>query len=169
MGAILSPLFKVRDFKVEDTSPFSVSVGWMGTAAEGESKEEDEAGPTPEGAGGGQMLKTATVFPAKSVMNLLKMLTFYRKGPFDIKAQYTETDILLPGTKSDLGTYKVNLPEQSENKKVKVKAKLTQHGTFTIESAQMVEEEQYEEPVKEKRELPPEGNAEAMPDEAPKE
>merc|ERR1711904_752283 len=72
-AAILSPLFKVRDFKVEDTSPFSVSVGWMGTASEGETKEEDGDAPVaaPEGAG---EWKTATVFPAKSVMNLLKML-----------------------------------------------------------------------------------------------
>merc|ERR1711967_193875 len=40
--------------------------------------------------------------------------------------------------------------------KVKVKAKLTVHGTFMIDSAQLVEEEEYEDTVKEKRELPPE-------------
>merc|ERR1719433_383614 len=31
-AAILSPLFKVRDFKVVDTSPFAISIGWTGSA-----------------------------------------------------------------------------------------------------------------------------------------
>merc|ERR1711865_1069832 len=49
---------------------------------------------------------------------------------------------------------------------VKVKAKLTVHGTFVIDSAQLIEEEEYEETVKEKRELPPDepkAEAEAEP------
>merc|ERR1712048_59047 len=53
----------------------------------------------------------------------------------------------------------------AELKKVKVKAKLTLHGTFIIDSAQLVEEEEYEETVKEKRELPAE---EAKPEESEK-
>merc|ERR1719161_3299916 len=35
-AAILSPLFKVRDFKVEDCTLFGVNVGWMGSAADAE-------------------------------------------------------------------------------------------------------------------------------------
>merc|ERR1719171_757588 len=104
------------------------------------------------GSGGGYAeseLKTATVFPAGSMMNLLKMLTFYRKASFDIKAQYADTTMLLPGTPGELGSYRVELPAQAEPKKVKVK--LTLHGTFTIDGAQMVEEEEFEETVKEKR------------------
>merc|ERR1719456_1695862 len=31
-AAILSPLYKVRDFKVEDTSPYPLSIGWMGSS-----------------------------------------------------------------------------------------------------------------------------------------
>merc|ERR1712118_176114 len=92
-------------------------------------------------------------------MNVLKMLTFYHKGPFDIKAEYLDDKLLLPGTSKDLGTYKIDLAPQAEPKKVKVKAKLTLHGTFSIESAQLVEEEEYEETVKEKRELPAEDPA----------
>jgi len=48
-----------------------------------------------------------------------------------------------------------------------VRARLTLHGTFAIEGAQMIEEEEYEEVVKEKRELPPspaaDGDAEMKP------
>jgi len=47
------------------------------------------------------------------------------------------------------------LAPQTEAKKVKVKAKLSQHMMFSIESAQLVEEEEYEEKVKEKREVEP--------------
>merc|ERR1719436_2210759 len=33
-AAILSPLYKVRDFQVLDISPNAISVGWMGSAAD---------------------------------------------------------------------------------------------------------------------------------------
>jgi len=89
-------------------------------------------------------------------MNLVKMLTFYRKEPFDVTAEYENPSLLPPGTPKELGVYRIELPPQAEPKKVKVKAKLTIHGTFVIDSAQLVEEEEYEETVKEKRELPPE-------------
>merc|ERR1719428_854342 len=153
-AAILSPLYKVRDFKVEDCSPFAVNVGWMGSAADAEANKVEEDGDTPMLGGEGEY-KTATVFPEGSQMNVLKMLTFYRKGPFDVKAEYLDAKLLLPGTSKDLGSYKIELPPQTEPKKIKVKAKLTLNGCFTVESAQLVEEEEYEETVKEKRELPP--------------
>jgi heat shock protein 4 len=131
-AAILSPLYKVRDFKVEDTSPYAVNVGWMGSAADAEAKKEDEEGDTQMTGGEGEY-KTATVFPASTQVGILKMLTFYRKGPFDIKAEYLDPAQLLPGTAKDLGTFKVDLAPQTEPKKVKVKAKLTLSGCFAIE------------------------------------
>merc|ERR1719497_53284 len=45
-AAILSPLYKVRDFKVEDASPFAISVGWMGSAADNEANKEDDGDTT---------------------------------------------------------------------------------------------------------------------------
>merc|ERR1712217_945440 len=97
--------------------------------------------------------KTAPVFPAGSAMNTMKLLTFYRKGPFEIKAEYADDKDLVVGTKKNLGTFKIDLPLQTEAKKIKVKAKLSLHGIFTIDGAQMVETEEYEETVKEKREV----------------
>merc|ERR1719387_5620 len=137
----------------------------MGSAADAEvaDKGADEEGDTQMTGGEGEY-KTATVFPAGSQMNVLKMLTFYRKGPFDVKAEYLDDKLLLPGTSKDLGTYKIELPPQTEPKKIKVKAKLTLNGCFTVESAQLVEKEEYEETVKEKRELPPD---ETPPDAEP--
>jgi len=162
MAAILSPLYKVRDFKVEDVSPFPVSIGWMGSAADAEATKEEDGDDLMTGGEG--EYKTATVFPAGSPLNTLKLLTFYRKGPFEVKAEYADESSLLPGTKKTLGTFKIDLPAQTETKKIKVKAKLTLHGTFQLESAQLVEEEEYEETVKEKRELPDE---EASPEAKP--
>merc|ERR1719387_2233488 len=42
-AAMLSPLYKVREFKVEDSSPLGISIGWMGSAA------DSEAGPLEDG------------------------------------------------------------------------------------------------------------------------
>jgi len=151
-AAILSPLYKVREFAVEDNSPFAINVGWMGSAADAQAKKEED-GDT-EMAGGEGEHKTATVFPEGSPMNLLKMLTFYRVGPFELKAEYADDQRLLPLTQRELGSYRIELPPQTEPKRVKVKARLTLHGTFSIEGAQLVEEEEYEESVKEQRELP---------------
>merc|ERR1719310_1994259 len=41
-AAILSPLYKVREFKVEDSTPFAVNVGWMGSAADSEAAKEED-------------------------------------------------------------------------------------------------------------------------------
>lgn len=150
-AAILSPLYKVRDFAVNDVTPHPVTIGWMGSAAvAGEEKGEDE---------GEQMVaaegeyKSTTVFPANSSMNTVKLLTFNRKGPFDLKMEYGDLSRLLPGCDQLIGNFKVDLPVGAEAKKVKVKAKLSLNGTFGIESAQMVEEEEYDEKIKEKKEI----------------
>jgi len=157
-AAILSPLYKVRDFEIKDTTNFGVKIGWMGSAADSQAEKEEDGDAQMGGAEG--EYKTAEVFPMASNVNTVKLLTFYRNGPFDVKAEFVEGAPLLPGTASDLGTYRIELPAQNESKKVKVKAKLTLSGTFNIESAQMVEEEEYEETIKEKRELPPSPEAE---------
>merc|ERR1719454_1364394 len=119
-------------------------------------------------AGGDGEYKTAMVFPANSPMGTVKALTFSRKGPFDIKAAYSDESQLIPGTSKDLGTYRIELPASAEAKKVKVKAELTLHGTFVIKGATLEEEETYEEVIKEKRELPAEEAKEGEA-EAPKE
>lgn len=159
-AATLSPLYKVRDFKVEDSAPYAINIGWMGTGQQDKGDDKVDDGDVNMADVEGEY-KTSPIFPAGSMMNVLKMLTFYRKGPFDVKAEYSDPKLLPPGTPKELGTFKIELPPQTEGKKVKVRAKLTLHGTFQIEGAQLVEDEEYEETVKEKRELPP------APEEAP--
>merc|ERR1712048_768 len=91
----------------------------------------------------------------------------YRKAPFDIKAEFLDPSKLPPLTSKELGKFRVELPVQPVPKKVKVKTKLTLHGTFSVEGAQIVEEEEYEETVKERRELPPEEVSDEEAEEEP--
>lgn len=165
-AAMLSPLYKVREFSVVDVTPHPVTIGWMGSAADAEAEKADEDGEHMAGAEG--EYKTMTVFPRNSVMGTVKMLTFYRKGPFDLKLEYEDTTALVDGVNKFLGNFKVDLPGAADTKKIKVKAKLSLNGTFGLESAQMLEEEEYEEKVKEKKEIevPAEEKAEgeAKPD-----
>ncbi|CAE7297074.1 HSP70-14 [Symbiodinium natans] len=136
-AAMLSPLYKVRDFEVKDVSPFGVGLRWTDGAT-------------------AELGRMMPLFPAGSAMDMVKMLSFYRTGPFKLQAEFLPEAPLPPGTERGLGTYQVDVPAQTEAKKVKVKAKLSMHGTFLIDAAQIVEEEEYEETVKEWRELPEE-------------
>jgi len=119
-----------------------------------EAQKEDNGDTQMTNVDDGQRI--ATVFPAGSLMGTLKLLTFFRKGSFDVKAEYVDEKLLLPLTPKELGVYKIEVPPQTQAKKIKVRAKLSLHGTFVIDGAQMVEDEEYEETVKEKRELPAE-------------
>ena len=139
-AAILSPLFKVREFGVTDYTHHPISVSWSGSGA----------ATTGEGEDATTSHKSVVVFPRKSPMNVTKVLTFYRNQPFDITAEYADPDMLPVGTNPVLGKFHLAVPVSAENQKVKVKARLTLHGTFQIESAQIVEVEEYDEVVKEK-------------------
>jgi len=120
-AAILSPLFKTREFKVEDRSVFPVQLGWQAPSSEGKEK-------------------SSLLFPGNTQMNLLKVITFYRQGPFELKASYDEK-MLPDGMPKELGTYTIEVPAGQQPVKVKVKTALTVHGTFSIQSAQIVEDD----------------------------
>merc|ERR1711920_628675 len=61
-AAILSPLYKVRDFKVDDACPFPVEISFTGAAEKKENgdaeKEETD-------------VKPAAIFPSGSSMNMV--------------------------------------------------------------------------------------------------
>merc|ERR1719333_640528 len=61
-AAMLSPLYKVRDFKVEDTSPFGVNIHWISKAADAEASKEGGGDVNMVGKNGES--KIACVFPA---------------------------------------------------------------------------------------------------------
>jgi heat shock protein 4 len=128
-AGILSKVYKVRDFKVEDISPFPVSLSYLGPQINGEAPAQ----------------KAGVVFPAKSAMHLMKLVTFQRKEPFELTLKYADVKALVPGTPEEIARYVVEVPKHVDLKKVKVKALLSLHGTFEITGAQLFEEELGEE------------------------
>ncbi|KAK4590592.1 hypothetical protein RGQ29_020948 [Quercus rubra] len=126
--AILSPTFKVRDFQVNESFPFSVAFSWK-SAAPG----------TQNGAA--ENLQSTVVFPRGNPIPSVKALTFYRSGTFSVDVQYVAGAELQQPAK--ISTYTVG-PFQSttsERAKLKVKVRLNLHGIVSVESATLLEEE----------------------------
>lgn len=124
--AMLSPAFKVREFSITDVQPYSIRLVW-----------QDDSGQEAD----------MEVFPKNHQVPFSKMLTFYRREPFTLQAQYT-----VPSTFPDpiIGHYTVeNISPgpEGECQKVKVKVRVNLHGLFTVASASMAEKkETIEEP-----------------------
>ncbi|XP_033631304.1 97 kDa heat shock protein-like [Asterias rubens] len=118
--AILSPTFRVREFNVADLTPYSISLLWKAT--EGEDGEME-------------------VFPANHQAPFSKMLTFYRKGPFELTAKYTDNS-KVPHTDTCLGRFEIKNVKptaEGESSKVKVKVRVSGHGIFKVSSASLME------------------------------
>ncbi|XP_071511676.1 97 kDa heat shock protein-like [Diadema antillarum] len=153
--AILSPTFRVRDFTVTDLTPYAISLKWEGTDGEDGSME---------------------VFSKNHQAPFAKMLTFYRKEPFKLVAQYTDPN--LPFQEPTIGQFTVNgvVPTaENESSKIKVKVRVNGHGIFTVSSASLVEKlaPQAEEPMETAQENGPnnkeEGGNEQQQQESPME
>lgn len=130
--AILSPTFKVREFQVNESFPFSIALSWKGS------------GPDAQNGGADQ---TTLVFPKGNPIPSTKALTFYRSGTFSVDVQYTDVGDLQAPAK--ISTYTIG-PFQStkgERSKVKVRARLNYHGIVSVDSATLLEEEEVEVPV----------------------
>ncbi|KAK9827583.1 hypothetical protein WJX81_000587 [Elliptochloris bilobata] len=129
--AMLSPIFRVRDFEVIDAFPFGIQFTW-----------EKDGEPT-----------TTVLFERNGPIPSAKMLTFFRNQQFTLTAAYTEDSPLPEGFDRTIGTFTIgppaHVPSDSEAKaKLKVKVRLNLHGVISVENAQQIEEEEYEETVR---------------------
>uniref|UniRef100_A0A0A9XY29 Heat shock 70 kDa protein 4L n=1 Tax=Lygus hesperus TaxID=30085 RepID=A0A0A9XY29_LYGHE len=119
--AILSPAVRVRDFSVTDLQNYPIKLVWDSSL-----KEDGEL----------------EVFPANHQVPYSKMLTFYRKENFNIKAFYN-CDIPYPDR--EIGQFiikEVKPTPEGESSKIKVKARINIHGIFSITSASLVEKKE---------------------------
>ncbi|XP_010147010.1 PREDICTED: heat shock protein 105 kDa isoform X1 [Eurypyga helias] len=119
--AILSPAFKVREFSVTDATPFPISLLWNTEAEDAEGVHE--------------------VFSRNHAAPFSKVLTFYRKGPFELEAFYSDPNGV-PYPESKIGRYviqNVAAQKDGEKSKVKVKVRVNTHGIFSVSTASMVE------------------------------
>uniref|UniRef100_A0A7N0UWN3 Uncharacterized protein n=1 Tax=Kalanchoe fedtschenkoi TaxID=63787 RepID=A0A7N0UWN3_KALFE len=132
--AILSPTFKVRDFQVNESFPFSIALMWKGSAPDAQNGEAENS-------------QSTVVFPKGNPIPSVKALTFFRSGTFSVDVQYADTSELQAPAK--ISTYTVGpfQSSKSEKAKVKVRVRLNLHGIVSTESATLLEEEEAEIPV----------------------
>ncbi|XP_030464635.1 heat shock 70 kDa protein 15-like [Syzygium oleosum] len=133
--AILSPTFKVREFQVHESFPFSIGLSWKNSAAE-----------TQDGAADNHQ-QTTIVFPKGNPIPSIKALTFFRSGTFTVDVHYVDGSELQAPSKISSYTIGPFQCSKSERAKLKVKARLNLHGIVSVESATLMEEEEVEVPV----------------------
>lgn len=135
--ATLSPVFRVRDFAVHDIVNYPIDFTWEQSP---DIPDEDTS---------------LTVFSRGNVMPSTKILTFYRKQPFDLEARYSKPE-LLPGKINPwIGRFSVKGVKADANDDFmicKLKARLNLHGILNVESGYYVEDMEVEEPIPEENE-----------------
>lgn len=124
--AMLSPVFRVRDFAFHDIAPYSVKICW--DKSEGSPEEDNEL----------------EVFPRGNAIPSTKILSFFREKPFDLEARYTHPS-LLPGAINPwiakFHAKSVNVADaKGESNIVKVKTRLNPHGLVSFEGAYIEED-----------------------------
>ncbi|KAK7255342.1 hypothetical protein RIF29_28750 [Crotalaria pallida] len=129
--AILSPTFRVREFQVNESLPFSISLSWKGS------------GPDAQDSGPDSQLSTV-VFPKGNPIPSIKALTFYRSGTFSVDVQYGDASGLQGPAKISTYTIGPFQTTKSERAKVKVKVRLNLHGIVSVDLATLLEEEEVE-------------------------
>ncbi|XP_072486137.1 heat shock 70 kDa protein 4 [Notamacropus eugenii] len=119
--AILSPAFKVREFSTTDVVPYPISLRWNSPAEEG--------------------ISDCEVFPKNHAAPFSKVLTFYRREPFNLEAYYSSPkDLPYPDPAiAHFLVQKVTPQTDGSSSKVKVKVRVNVHGIFSVSSASLVE------------------------------
>ncbi|KAF4622664.1 hypothetical protein G7Y89_g14364 [Cudoniella acicularis] len=135
--AILSPVFRVRDFAIHDIVNYPIEFTWEKSP---DIPDEDTS---------------LTVFNKGNVMPSTKILTFYRKEAFNLEAKYAKPE-LLPGKINPwIGRFSVkNVKADSKDDFMicKLKARLNLHGILNVEQGYFVEDMEVEEPIPEEKE-----------------
>ncbi len=133
--AILSPVFKVRDFAVQDVISYPIEFAWEKDA---DIPDEDTS---------------LTVFNKGNVMPSTKILTFYRKQAFDLEARYAVPEGLPGKVAPFIGRFSVKGVKATGGPEdfmiCKLKARVNIHGILNVESGYYVEDQEVEEEIKE--------------------
>jgi len=132
--AILSPVFRVRDFSVQDIVNYPIEFAWEKSP---DIPDEDT---------------NLTVFNKGNAMPSTKILTFYRKQAFDLEAKYAKPDSLPGKVNPWIGRFSVKgvkADSKDDFMICKLKARLNLHGILNVEQGYFVEEQEIEEPIPE--------------------
>jgi heat shock protein 4 len=151
--AMLSPTFRVRDFHMHDLTSYPIKVQWPPTPSDPDDDTE------------------LVVFPRGNGIPSTKVLTFYRKEPFDIEAQYAEPSLLPGGINPWIGKFtakSIPADPSGDLTTVKLKVRLNLHGVLSFEGAYVEEIEEKEEPQPAPMEVDGAAPAEGAPAPPPK-
>ncbi|KAH7928945.1 heat shock protein 70 [Leucogyrophana mollusca] len=139
--AFLSPTFRVRDFAIHDITHYPIKVRWEQSPSDPDEDTE------------------LVVFPRGNGIPSTKILTFYRKEPFDIEAEYAEPSGLPGGINPWIARFTAkSVPPDPKGDLtcVKLKTRLNLHGIMSFETA-------YTEEVEEREEAPMDVDGDAPP------
>lgn len=145
--AILSPMFKVKEFSVTDCVHLPVRVSWDGSAATASGAAADDE----EDVNMETEDSSLVIFSRKDEYPKTKRITFRRDKSFSIDAMYDESAkaYLPPDYVMDIGKYTISgMPSQeagTEIPKIRVNVQQDMNGLFSVASSQLMQEIKEEE------------------------
>ncbi|TRM70233.1 heat shock protein 70 family [Schizophyllum amplum] len=129
--AMLSPVFKVRDFHMTDINAYPIKLEW--------DPIPDSEDDTP-----------LTLFPHNNAMPIVKALSLRRKEPFEVQAAYEDPAGLPGGINPFISRFvakEVPADPSGDFTTVKLRARLNLHGIMSFDSYYIEEVEEREEPA----------------------
>ncbi|KAJ6504250.1 heat shock protein 70 family [Mycena vitilis] len=144
--AMISPVFRVRDFHMQDITHYPIKVQWAPSPADPEDDSE------------------LIVFQQGDKLPSTKVLSFYRRETFDLEAVYAEPSGLPGGINPWVGRFTVkDVPAdpKGDSTCVRVKTRMNAHGIMSFEGAYVEEVEEKEEAAP--MEVDPAAEGEAPP------
>ncbi|KAJ7083730.1 heat shock protein 70 family [Mycena belliarum] len=130
--AMLSPVFRVRDFHMLDITHYPIKVQWPAMPTDPDDDTE------------------LTVFQQGDKLPSTKVLSFYRRETFDLESVYAEPAGLPGGINPWIGRFTVKevpADPKGDSTCVRVKTRLNAHGIMSFEAAYVEEVEEKEEPA----------------------
>ncbi|KAJ7960763.1 Heat shock 70 kDa protein [Quillaja saponaria] len=120
--AMLSPVFRVKEYEVQDSFPFSIGLS-------------SDEGPVCVGS-------NHVLFPKGQPIPSVKILTFQRSNLFHLEEFYANLNELPAGASSKISCFTIGPFQGSHGNKarVKVRVQLNLHGILTIESATLIDD-----------------------------
>ncbi|CAF2720389.1 unnamed protein product [Rotaria sp. Silwood2] len=119
MCAMLSPTFKVKEFKIEDCQPYPITLLWQGDVNEDSEIE---------------------IFSRWNDLPSTKILSFYKQEPLTVEARYSYPNDI-PFSESRIGQYtieKIQPQPDGTLSKINVKICLNRNGIFDVTQASLI-------------------------------
>jgi len=124
--AILSPLFKVREYSIVDVTPYPVKVSWKSLDANAMANADD----------------SVEIFSKFNQVPSSKQVTFNRTEGFVLTAEYSQVEDLPKGTPVQIGTFTASEVPTKEGQpaKVRVRVRLDINSLVSVEEVQTLED-----------------------------